>query len=227
MADQITHDGDRSAERTAHRAAADAGAEAALSRRHRKVGIICASIAATMVGASFAAVPLYRLFCQVTGFGGTTMVASKPSTTVLERQVTVRFDANTRGNLGWRFEPVQTTVDVKLGDNALAFYRATNISDRPVTGTAVFNVTPELAGQYFNKIECFCFKEQTLQPGESIDMPVSFFVDAAYDRDRDVGHMGEITLSYSFYPVGKPDGKQTSSDAGARAPQADGRGAGG
>lgn len=174
---------------------------ASLTARHRRVGMICASIVAAMVGASYAAVPLYRLFCQATGFNGTTMVAAAPSTHVVDRVVSVRFDANTRSGLPWKFEPVQRTVDVKLGENALIFYRATNTSDRPVTGTAQFNVSPELAGQYFNKIECFCFKEQTLQPGESIEMPVSFFVDAAYDRDADIGHISEITLSYSFFPV--------------------------
>lgn len=176
-------------------------ADAALAARHRRVGIICASIVAGMAGASYAAVPLYRLFCQATGFNGTTMVAAAPSTVVLDRTVSVRFDANTRSGLPWTFEPVQRTVDVKLGENALVFYRATNTSDRPVTGTALFNVSPELAGQYFNKIECFCFKEQTLQPGESIEMPVSFFVDAAYDRDADIGHISQITLSYSFFPA--------------------------
>ncbi len=174
---------------------------AALAARHRRVGIICTSIVAAMVGASYAAVPLYRLFCQATGFNGTTMVAAAPSTSVLDRTISVRFDANTRSGLPWKFEPVQRTVDVKLGENALIFYRATNTSDRPMTGTALFNVSPELAGQYFNKIECFCFKEQTLQPGESVEMPVSFFVDAAYDRDADIGHISQITLSYSFFPA--------------------------
>lgn len=176
-------------------------AHTALAARHRRVGLICASIVVGMAGASYAAVPLYRLFCQVTGFNGTTMVAAAPSTSVIDRTVSVRFDANTRSGLPWTFEPVQRTVDVKLGENALVFYRATNTSDRPVTGTALFNVSPELAGQYFNKIECFCFKEQTLQPGESIEMPVSFFVDAAYDRDADIGHISQITLSYSFFPA--------------------------
>ena len=192
-------------------------AAAVLAARHRRVGLVCASIAAGMVGASYAAVPLYRLFCQVTGFGGTTMVAKAPSQAVLERKVTVRFDANTRNGLPWTFEPVERTVEVKLGENALAFYKATNTSDRPVKGSAVFNVSPELAGQYFNKIECFCFKEQTLAPGESIEMPVSFFVDPAYDKDRDIGHIGEITLSYSFFPVTSP----------AAAVQAPAQGAGG
>lgn len=172
-----------------------------MAARHRRVGLICASLAVSMLGAAYAAVPLYRLFCQVTGFGGTTMVAKKRSETVLDRTMTIRFDANTRGGLPWQFEPMQRTIQVKLGENTLAFYRATNNSDKPVKGSALFNVSPDLAGQYLNKIECFCFKEQLLQPGETVEMPVSFFVDPAYAKDTDIGHMSTITLSYSFYPV--------------------------
>lgn len=175
-----------------------------MAHRHRRVALICASIAVGMVGAAYAAVPLYQMFCQVTGFGGTTMVASAPSGSVTSQLVTIRFDANTRDGIPWSFTPVQTTTSVQLGENALAFYRATNTSDRPITGSATFNVTPELAGQYFNKIECFCFTEQTLQPGESIDMPVSFFIDPAIAADPDIGRVSQITLSYSFYPVANP-----------------------
>lgn len=198
--------------------------EAAMAARHRRVGLVCASVAVGMVGAAYAAVPLYRLFCQATGFGGTTMVAAAPSTTVLDRTVNVGFDANTRAGLKWTFEPVQRSVDVKLGENALVFYRATNNSDRPLTGTALFNVSPEQAGQYFNKIECFCFKEQTLQPGESVEMPVSFFVDAAYDHDRDIGHMGQITLSYSFFPVAAAPVAGVAQNAPPGQPAAAGKG---
>lgn len=197
-----------------------------MAARHRRVGLICVSIVAGMIGAAYAAVPLYRLFCQATGFNGTTMVAAAPSTSVLDRTVSVRFDANIRAGLPWKFEPVQRTVDVKLGENALVFYRATNNSNRPVTGSALFNVSPELAGQYFNKIECFCFKEQTLQPGESIEMPVSFFVDAAYDRDADIGHIGQITLSYSFFPV-EPKAGGVAQNAPSLAPSSGGTGKGG
>jgi cytochrome c oxidase assembly protein subunit 11 len=157
-----------------------------------------------MVGLSFAAVPLYRLYCQVTGYAGTTQKADKPSNVVLDRTITLHFDANVAPDLAWRFEPVQRTMDVKIGENALAFYRATNLSDEPLTGTAVFNVTPEAAGIHFNKIECFCFTEQTLEPGQSADMPVSFFVDPAIVDDEDASYLSELTLSYTFYRTDAP-----------------------
>jgi cytochrome c oxidase assembly protein subunit 11 len=129
------------------------------------------------------------------------MRAEKASDTVVDRTITVRFDANVTPGMPWEFQPLQRTVTLKLGENALAFYKAHNSSDKPITGTASFNVSPDLAGGYFSKIECFCFKEQTLAPGESIDMPVSFFVDPSILQDRDAAHINEITLSYTFYPV--------------------------
>lgn len=152
-----------------------------------------------MVALSFAAVPLYRLYCQVTGYGGTTQVAIKPSDVVLDRTITIRFDANVDRDMPWKFEPVVKTMDVKVGENALAFYRATNLSDKPVKGTAGFNVTPDTAGLHFQKIECFCFQEQELAPGESVDMPVTFFVDPSLVKDPDAAHLSMITLSYKFY----------------------------
>lgn len=158
-----------------------------------------------MVGASFAAVPLYQLYCQVTGYGGTTQTATKPSEVILDRTVTVRFDANVTPGLKWKFEPVQTRMDVKLGENALAFYRATNTSDKPITGTATYNVTPDAAGLHFSKVECFCFTEQTLEPGESVEMPVSFFISPDMVSDPAAARLLDITLSYTFYPVDKPD----------------------
>lgn len=169
--------------------------------RHARIALICAAAALGMLGMAYAAVPLYTLFCQVTGYGGTTQRAQKPSDTVLDRVVTIRFDANVAPGLGWTFHPVQQTKDVKIGENALAFYRAENTTDRPITGTATFNVTPEIAGSYFNKIQCFCFTEQRLEPGESVDMPVSFFVDPAILEDETASHLTQITLSYTFYPV--------------------------
>mgnify|MGYP001220049586 FL=1 len=171
--------------------------------RHLRVAAICAVVAAGMLGLAYAAVPLYTLFCQVTGFAGTTQRAERPSDTVLDRVITIRFDANVAPGLGWVFKPAQRTMDVKIGENALAFYRAENTSDRPVVGTATFNVTPEVAGAYFNKIECFCFQEQLLQPGEAIDMPVSFFVDPAIVDDPTAGQLSQITLSYTFHPAEK------------------------
>ncbi|MGE8943077.1 cytochrome c oxidase assembly protein [Leptospira interrogans] len=173
-----------------------------LAARHRRVGLWCAAVAVGMVGLAYASVPLYTLFCQVTGYGGTTQRAAAPSETVLDRDMTIRFDANVAPGLGWKFEPVQHTVDVKIGENTLIFYRAENTSGRPITGTATFNVTPEIAGSYFNKLECFCFQEQRLEPGQAIDMPVSFFVDPAIVKDSSgAGNLTQITLSYTFHQV--------------------------
>jgi cytochrome c oxidase assembly protein subunit 11 len=176
------------------------------SRRHRAVAAWCVVVVAAMVGASYAAVPLYRLFCQVTGLDGTPRIASKPSDTVLDKTITIRFDANVAPGLPWTFVPEQRTVRVKIGENALAFYRATNTSDRPVHGTATFNVYPEQTAPFFNKLQCFCFTEQVLQPGESVEMPVSFFVDPQITTDKDARAVTQITLSYTFYPVAPKPG---------------------
>lgn len=174
------------------------------SARNLRVAILAAGMAAGMVGLSYAAVPLYRLFCQVTGFGGTTQRADAAPERATDSPVSVRFDANTSGNLAWSFHAMQTSMTVKVGEQNMAYYKATNVSDQPVTGTAVFNVTPVQAGAYFNKIQCFCFTEQTLQPGQSIEMPVSFFVDPDMLEDADAAGIKEITLSYTFYPVDEP-----------------------
>ena len=174
------------------------------TRRQTTVAIAAGSIAVVMLGMAYAAVPLYQMFCQVTGFGGTTQRADAPSEIVLDKTISVRFDSNVANGLAWSFKPVQRTVEVRIGENASVNYRATNTSDRPLTGTATFNVTPDASGVYFNKIECFCFTEQTLQPGESIDMPVSFYVDPEIATDKDTRRIKEITLSYTFYPVDKP-----------------------
>jgi cytochrome c oxidase assembly protein subunit 11 len=176
----------------------------ALHGRHRAVAIWCAVLVAAMVGAAYAAVPLYRLFCEVTGFDGTPRIATKLSDTVLDKTITVRFDANVAPGLPWRFEPMQTTTKVRIGENALAFYRATNTSDRPVRGMATFNVLPEQVAPFFNKLQCFCFTEQLLQPGESLEMPVSFFVDPQITGDKDAHAVTHVTLSYTFYPVAEP-----------------------
>ena len=174
---------------------------AEIGKRHRRTAIWAGSIAAVMLGMAFAAVPLYQIFCQVTGFAGTTQRATSAPDRILDRSITVRFDSNVAGGLGWSFEPVVRTMQVRIGENELAFYRATNPSDEPVTGTASFNVAPESAGSYFSKIECFCFTEQTLKPGETVDMPVSFFVDPEIMQDDDTRHITQITLSYTFYPT--------------------------
>ena len=172
-----------------------------VQRRDRKVALMCVAGVVTMGCLAYAAVPLYQMFCQVTGFGGTTQKAAKAPDVVFDRTVRVRFDANVSSKLGWTFVPEQRTVDAHIGENMLVFYRATNTSDRRVTGTATFNVAPEAAGLYFSKIECFCFKEQTLEPGQSIEMPVSFFVDPSMVMDPEASRLKEITLSYTFYPV--------------------------
>lgn len=172
-----------------------------LARRHRRVAVRAGSIAVVMLGMAFAAVPLYQLFCQVTGFGGTTRRVVKPSEVVIDKAVAVRFDASVAAGLGWTFEPVKRVVDVRLGETTVAIYRATNTSPVPMTGTASFNVTPEVAGAFFNKIECFCFTEQTLAPGQSVEMPVTFYVDPALATDRNSRRVQEITLSYTFFPT--------------------------
>ena len=172
--------------------------------RDRAVVLACVAAIAAMGGLSYAAVPLYRMFCQATGFGGTTQKAVKAPDVVLERRITVRFDANVTPGMPWVFEPVQRTVEVKVGENTLALFKATNTSDVAIKGTASFNVSPDIAGLYFSKIQCFCFKEQRLGPGETVELPVSFFVDPAIVNDKDADAVREITLSYTFYPTGEP-----------------------
>lgn len=159
-------------------------------------------VAGGMVGASYAAVPLYRIFCQVTGFGGTPNVASGPSAAVSNRMMNVRFDSMVNG-LDWAFQPVRREVRVRVGETMVAYYRAHNNSDRAVTGSATFNVTPLKAGSYFSKIQCFCFTEQRLAPGQTVDMPVSFYIDPAISENVNLDDVGTITLSYTFYPVEK------------------------
>ncbi len=171
--------------------------------------------AALMLGLAYASVPLYRLFCQTTGFGGTTQRAEKAPDNTSEQTVTVRFDANSASSLAWTFHAEQTAMTVKFGEQAMALYRATNVSNQTLTGSAVFNVSPPGAGIYFNKIQCFCFTEQTLEPGASADLPVVFFVDPDMLNDDDAKGIREITLSYTFYPVDKP---KTVSEAPATAP---------
>jgi len=174
-----------------------------LAQKNRTVGIRAALFGLAMLGLAFAAVPLYRIFCQVTGFGGTTMKADSAPGAVAG-QIGVRFDANIDPRLPWKFEPEQATVRIHPGGRTTIYYRATNYTARRTTGTASFNVSPAQAGQYFSKIECFCFTEQTLQPGESVRMPVVFFVDPKLREDPNTQHIDEITLSYTFYPVENP-----------------------
>jgi len=161
----------------------------------------CVIFAGGMLGAAFAAVPLYKLFCQVTGYAGTTQRAEAGPGRVVDRTVKVRFDANIGNGLPWRFRPVDRQVEVKLGEISQIHYSAESRAAGPTAGTAVFNVTPALAGQYFNKIACFCFSEQHLAAGEKVDMPVTFFVDPAMANDPDLRYVDTITLSYTFFPA--------------------------
>lgn len=177
----------------------------ALARRNGRTAALMALLAVAMVGLAFASVPLYRLFCQVTGFGGTTMRAAEGSQPgAVGRMISVRFDANVASDLGWRFRPVDPTRRVAIGARNIALYEARNLTGRTVVGTATFNVTPSQAGQYFTKIQCFCFTEQRLEPGQSIEMAVSFFVDPAFATDEETKNFSELTLSYAFYPVTAP-----------------------
>lgn len=167
-------------------------------RRNRNVAVILFLVAAGMVGAAYAAVPLYELFCKVTGYGGTTQVASDNPKGVIARQMMTRFDSNVDGGLAWQVTPAHP-VTSEIGRVETIMFTARNLSRETVTGTAVFNVTPERVGSYFNKIECFCFTEQTLKPGETVQMPVTFFVDPDIDKDAELKTIHEITLSYTFY----------------------------
>jgi cytochrome c oxidase assembly protein subunit 11 len=171
-------------------------------RGNLRIALICAAVFVTMVGAAFAAVPFYRAFCQATGFNGAVKRVTPTTPGVISaRTVTVRFDTNVRRGLTWTFEPEQATQTVHLGENKLAFFRAKNIGDKPVTGRALYNVVPESAGPYFSKLECFCFKNQTLKPGESAEFPVVYVVDPRFAKDPDTRTQGAITLSYTFFPA--------------------------
>ncbi len=158
-----------------------------------------AAVVGGMLGLAYAAAPLYEAFCKATGFGGTPLIAQEGERPIIARTVQVRFDSNTDPNLPWRFEPVEREVKVRLGEEKLVHYRATNVSQRPIVGTAAYNVTPERSAGWFNKVQCFCFTEQLLQPGQSVDMPVVFFVDAEMASDRRYDDIRTITLSYTFY----------------------------
>ena len=163
-----------------------------------------------MLALSFASVPLYDWFCRVTGYGGATNVAAKPSDTVIDHTMKIRFDASLERGMPWEFKPVARQMEVKLGETGLAFYEAHNPTDKPIAGTASFNVFPYSAGVYFNKITCFCFELQVLQPGETVQMPVSFYVDPEILNDPEAKYAKEITLSYTFHVTEMPEEEQTA-----------------
>ncbi|MHA7873837.1 cytochrome c oxidase assembly protein [Roseivivax sp.] len=172
---------------------------------------------ATFMGAmAWASVPLYDWFCAVTGYGGTTGTAEAGSGEVLDREITVRFDANVEAGMPWEFKPVEPEMTVKIGQDGLAFYEAYNPTDEPIAGQAGYNVAPFVAGSHFSKVQCFCFTEQVLMPGERVQMPVSFFVDPAIVDDPDTRKLNHITLSYTFYEIDLPEDVQDGLDEGSQ-----------
>ena len=170
-----------------------------LAKQNMRVGLCVMAFVAFMAGVSFAAVPLYDLFCRVTGFGGTTQVAEALPGTVLERTVTIKFNSDTGRNLPWNFTPEQREIEVNLGAQGITAYEASNRANKPTGGTAIYNVTPLKAGKYFHKIQCFCFDEQVLQPRQTVSMPVLFYVDPAMNDDPNMADVTTITLSYTFF----------------------------
>jgi cytochrome c oxidase assembly protein subunit 11 len=181
--------------------------------RDAAVAALCGFVVVLMVGASYAAVPFYNWFCRATGFNGTTQVATAaPSAMPLERKIAVRFDSNVAGGLPWKFAPEKTEVDVKIGEVVTIFYTVTNQSARTTIGQAAYNVAPLTVGAYFQKINCFCFTEQTMAPGEKREMPVVFYVDPSIVNDSDNAGVNTITLSYTFYPVHDPAAKPFAAD---------------
>lgn len=184
-----------------------------LQRKMQRTAIACAGIVVGMVGLAYASVPLYDLFCKVTGFGGTPIARAENGSQVLDRTISVRFDANVAPGLSWRFSPETPEVKVRLGETTTVLYKVTNTGDRPATGIATYNVQPDLAGTYFSKLECFCFTEQTLQPGETLESAVVFYVDPRLVQDPDVKDLSSITLSYTYFPSkgGQPVAEATSS----------------
>jgi cytochrome c oxidase assembly protein subunit 11 len=170
-----------------------------------KTGIGLAGVAVVMLSLSFAAVPFYNWFCKVTGFAGTTSVASEGSDVVLDQTILVRFDGNVDHTIPWEFAPVVTTMELRIGENGLAFFRAHNPTNKTIAGTASYNVTPDQAGGYFTKIACFCFEQQVLGPHETVDMPVSFYVDPEIVNDPEGKFVREITLSYTFHQTDLPE----------------------
>jgi cytochrome c oxidase assembly protein subunit 11 len=178
-----------------------------IDRKNRKIGLTFFGVALAMLGLGYASVPLYRLFCQTTGFGGTPQIASEAKAAtinVVDQTVSVRFDSNIDSDVPWSFKPEETTKTVKLGERYMAFFIAKNNSDKPITGQASYNIEPEQAAIYFNKIQCFCFTRQTLKPHEEVRMPVTFFVDPKMLKDENANDVEQITLSYTFHKTKDP-----------------------
>ncbi len=181
----------------------------------RRTMLYLSGMVFAMVGLSFASVPLYDWFCRVTGYGGTTLEADAAPDTILDQTIKIRFDGSLTSQMAWEFKPVQREMEVRIGETGLAFYEAYNPTDRPIAGTASYNVFPFTVGGFFTKIDCFCFEEQVLMPGERVQMPVTFFVDPEIVEDRDGKYVDVITLSYTFYEVPLEEtefGKQAALD---------------
>ena len=170
-----------------------------LAKKNKKVFTLLSIVVVTMVSLAFASVPFYDWFCRVTGFAGTTLTASSGPNVVINKEIKVRFDGSVDRGLEWEFRPVQKEIKLKIGETALAFYEAYNPTDRPIMGTASYNVFPFNAGSFFTKIDCFCFEEQILAPGERVQMPVTFYIDPEIENDRDGKFIEQITLSYTFF----------------------------
>jgi len=187
--------------------------------RNLRTLTILVGVVAFMTGLAYASVPLYRLFCQVTGYGGTPQRADAAPESMSDRVVRVTFTADVAAGLGWRFQPLQRSIELKVGENKLAFYAVENLEKIPVTGQATFNVSPEMFGPYFTKIACFCFTEQTLQPGERVEMPVSFFIDPAILDAPQLNHINDVTLSYTFFRAANQQSEaQAAAGEGTAAP---------
>lgn len=190
------------------------------SKTNRNMAIGLALFVSCMVGVAYAAVPLYELFCRVTGYGGTTQQASSSPVEIIDREITVRFDANIGYGLSWEFKPITKPITLKVGETAEANYQVVNLGKAPTAGTATFNVTPQAAGIYFNKLDCFCFTYQEVKAGETVKMPVVFFVDPDIDEDPNLATIDTITLSYTFFPKEREEAalkeeQQSEADKGA------------
>jgi cytochrome c oxidase assembly protein subunit 11 len=192
------------------------GSDPKLAKRLRRTALLCGAGALCMVGVAFAAVPLYDLFCRITGYDGTPLTGTADASRVIERTMAVRFDANIAPGLNWRFMPETPEVTAKLGETKTVFYKIRNEGAAPTTGIATFNVQPGQAGAYFVKLQCFCFTEQTLRPGETLELAVAYYVDPALAEDSSLNALSSITLSYTYFPARNGQPVATSSTAAAR-----------
>lgn len=177
------------------------------TQKNGRTALMIMGVVVGMVGLAYASVPLYDLFCKVTGYGGTTQRAALFNAQATDRDMRVRFAANVHRDMPWDFKPEQVVQKLKVGEQGLAYYEAYNPTSKPITGTATYNVTPHKAGEYFAKIECFCFTEQTLQPGERVTMPVVYFIDPLIEEDRNLNEVTEVTLSYTFFVIDEDENK--------------------